>query len=94
MLISKRRNDAIYKVIPQSKDLWDVTIYADQIEATAHTYRTDLLPEWVHECVRILDVAGNRVMIPTIGSKVAGTYWIGDVYSALDNHLTRTTHAE
>ena len=87
MLISKRRDNAIYKVTPQERDLWAVTVYADQLDANAHVYRSDLLPEWIHECVRILDVAGNRVKIPTIGLKVASTYWIGDVLCIAPVHI-------
>lgn len=38
--------------------------------------RGDLLPDWVHEYMRTLDVAGSGHSVPGVGKKIGSVYWI------------------
>lgn len=52
-------------------------------------YRFDLLPEWVKDCIRTLDVAGAGIMVEGLGHKVGKTtYWIEPTLDDMMSELT------
>jgi len=59
--------------------LYRLTIYPRLPQAIAQTqgsYRLDLLPLWLQDAIRFLDVAGENVKVKGIGVKIGGAYWI------------------
>lgn len=59
--------------------LYRLTIYPrlpQAIALTQESYRLDLLPLWLQDAIRFMDVAGENVKVEGIGVKIGGSYWI------------------
>lgn len=59
---------------------WTVAVIAPQPDEARplldSLVRDDLLPDWVHEYMRTLDVAGSGHSVPGVGKKIGSVYWI------------------
>lgn len=75
MIGDKRDPDVTYRLLVanDSPDYYDVTVYPqkgdndESKKVKSSTYRTDLLPEWMHDTMKVLDVAGSDVDVWTVG---------------------------
>lgn len=63
----------------EGEQLYEVTHYPrtpDDIRQASY-FRFDALPEWMQDCMRILDVAGENVRVDGVGVRVGEiTYWL------------------
>lgn len=96
MLIDPQRNpETTYRLTAIDGKLYYVTVYP-KTPAPIHkaTYRLDLLPEWLQDCVRLLDTAGNGHVVDSVGRKVGPNYWIEAVSDPDDTSWTRLIEAQ
>jgi hypothetical protein len=76
-MIGDRDPQATYRVA-HIDDLYHVTTFFKAPEPTrTATYRFDVLPEWMQNCVRLIDVAGAGYQVAGVGHKYLDhVYWI------------------
>lgn len=78
MLLEPKRNPrTTYRLATLDDGLYHLTVYP-KTPAPIHTahYRMDMLPEWMQNCLRLLDAAGGGHSVEGVGRKVDSTYWI------------------
>lgn len=99
MLLEPKRNPrTTYRLTAIDDGLYHLTVYP-KTPAPIHkaTYRLDLLPEWMQDCVRLLDTAGNGHVVDHVGRKVGPNYWIEPIEAVSppdDSSWTRLIEAQ
>ena len=62
---------------PEQPDYYSVVVYPKAPEPIADMrYRFDILPAWMQDAIRLLDVAGNNCEVAGLGKKLNDVYWI------------------
>lgn len=74
MLDNKRDPDTTYRVLADDRTpgYYDVTVYPPkwnhgESRVTSSVYREDMIPEWMHDTMKVLDFAGSDVDVWTVG---------------------------
>lgn len=82
MLPDKRDCDVTYKVQKlelKHEELYHVHLFPDiqrrYGDGDKVTLRIDLMPPWMQDGIRLMDVAGSGQFVENIGKKVGGVYW-------------------
>lgn len=86
LIDAKRNPRTSYRIlggyINDGEQLYEITTYPKPPEPISQNsfFRFDVLPEWMQDCMRILDVAGDGVRVDGIGAKFGTvTYWLDSV---------------
>ena len=96
MLLEPKRNPGTtYRLTVLDDGLYHLTVYP-KTPAPIHkaNYRLDLLPEWMQDCLRLLDTAGSGHSVEDVGRKVGSTYWIEAVSPPDDSSWTFLIEAQ
>jgi len=82
MIDVKREMTTTYQVQLDAKGMFFVMVYPKSPKPIAQHrqwYRLDLLPQWMQEGIRLMDVAGNNHPVEGVGRKVGAvppvSYW-------------------
>ena len=76
MLDECRNPKSTYRLIEED-GLFRVLVYPKTpAKIRLHTYRFDVLPEWMQQAVRFLDTAGKDCVVTGVGRRVGRIYWL------------------
>lgn len=77
MIDAERDPTTTYHVVPEPSGLYYITVYPRNPKPLAHRrYRVDVLPEWMLEGIRLMDIAGSGVRIESMNMlKIGDRYW-------------------
>lgn len=91
MLPDKRDPDVTYKIHKldfEQEDLYIVHTFPDiqkrYGDGDKVTLRIDLMPRWMQDGIRLMDVAGSGHLVENTGKKVGGTYWFFSASMMID----------
>ena len=77
MLPLEQDKDATYRICKQDDGLYKVVYYLATVPVTEVKgfYAWEAMPEWVKNCMAVLDAAGPGSQVKGFGYRSATTYW-------------------
>ena len=77
--LATHKPDWLYRVKKEDDSLYSVTVFPSSKTIPVLKLRIDVLPEWMKDAMRLLDLAGTGHKVNGVGVRYGEEfYWIGD----------------
>lgn len=77
--LNERNHDWLYRIKKEEDGLYVVIVYPSDKAVPVSKLRVDILPEWMRDAMRLLDLAGTGHKVNGVGVRYGEDfYWIGD----------------